>query len=64
MVGPSKDEMSRIAAFLELTEEDYKNLPQTDYIMNNTFWVGVHPSLGEKELDKISLEIHKFFKRN
>lgn len=43
-----------------LTEEDYKQLPNTDYIMNNTFWVGVFPALGKEEMDKISKLIHKF----
>jgi CDP-6-deoxy-D-xylo-4-hexulose-3-dehydrase len=46
----------------ELTETHYKVLPNTDFIMNNTFWVGVFPALGEKELDKTSDLIHKFIK--
>ena len=29
-------------------------LNNTDYIMNNTFWVGVHPSLGKEHLFYIS----------
>lgn len=45
-----------------LTEEHYKMLPNTDYVMNNTFWVGVFPALGEKQLDKISELIHKYFR--
>lgn len=44
----------------ELTEENYAALPNTDFIMNNTFWVGVFPGLGEKELDKTSKLIHEF----
>ena len=46
----------------DLTEEDYKQLPNTDFIMNNTFWVGTFPALGEKEMTKISDTIHKFVK--
>ncbi len=46
----------------DLTEEHYKMLPNTDFIMNNTFWVGVFPALGEKELDKTSHIIHEFIK--
>ena len=45
-----------------LTEEDYKLLPNTDYIMNNTFWVGVYPALGTKEMDRTSGVIHSFIK--
>ena len=46
----------------DLTEEDYKQLPNTDFIMNNTFWVGTFPALGKKEMTKISDTIHKFVK--
>ena len=30
--------------------------------MNNTFWVGVFPALGEEEIQKTSDVIHKFVK--
>ena len=46
----------------ELTEEHYRLLPNTDFIMNNTFWVGIYPALGQKELDKTSKVIHDFVK--
>lgn len=48
----------------DLTEQHYSLLPNTDFVMNNTFWVGVFPALGKKELDKISDLIHKFVKEN
>lgn len=44
----------------QLNDSDYSELPNTDYIMNNTFWVGIYPALGEKEILKISNAIHKF----
>lgn len=44
----------------ELSETQYKLLPNTDFIMNNTFWVGTFPALGERELDKTSELIHRF----
>lgn len=44
----------------DLTEEHYKQLPNTEFIMNNTFWVGVFPALGEAELDRTSKAIHDF----
>lgn len=43
-----------------LTEEEYNKLPNTDYIMNNTFWVGVHPALGNEEINMISDTIKQF----
>lgn len=42
----------------DLTEEHYKLLPKTDFIMNNTFWVGTFPALGEAEITRISDAIH------
>lgn len=47
----------------DLGDEHYKLLPVTEFIMNNTFWVGVFPALTEKELNKISEVIHKFIKK-
>jgi CDP-6-deoxy-D-xylo-4-hexulose-3-dehydrase len=45
-----------------LTEEDYKLLPNADFIMNNSFWVGIYPAINSKHLDKISESIHEFIK--
>lgn len=42
----------------DLTEEHYKMLPKTDFIMNNTFWVGTFPALGQDEIQRISDAIH------
>lgn len=53
---------SNILTSNNLTEENYAMLPNTDFIMNNTFWVGVFPALGKKELDKTSSLIHNFVK--
>lgn len=44
----------------EMNDDYYKLLPNTDFIMNNTFWVGIFPALGKKELDKTCDLIHKF----
>ena len=43
-----------------LTEKEYNKLPNTDYIMNNTFWVGVHPALGNEEINMISDTLKQF----
>jgi CDP-6-deoxy-D-xylo-4-hexulose-3-dehydrase len=44
-----------------LSEKDYASLPKTDFIMNNTVWVGCFHGLGEKELSRISSVIHRLF---
>ena len=45
----------------DLSDEHYNMLPNTDFIMNNTFWVGVHPQLGKKEIERTCEIFHKFF---
>ena len=47
----------------DLTEEHYKMLPKTEFIMNNTFWVGTFPALGEEEIIRISDIIHRFINK-
>ncbi len=39
-------------------------LEVTDNIMNNTFWVGIHPSLGEEELDYIGKSLEESVRQN
>ncbi len=53
---------SEIISSGDLTEEHYKLLPNTDFIMNNTFWVGTFPALGEAEITRILDTIHQFIK--
>ncbi len=36
------------------------NLPNTDAVMNGTFWIGVHPGLDEAKLDYIANQIETF----
>ena len=48
----------------DLSEKEFALLPNTDYIMNNTFWVGTFPALGAKELAKTSAVIHQFVKEH
>lgn len=47
-----------------LTEKEYALLPNTEFIMNNTFWVGTFPALGEEELARVSQTIHDFVKEH
>lgn len=43
-----------------LSEEDYARLPSSEYIMNNSFWIGCFPALGEAELSRTTLTIRGF----
>ena len=38
-------------------------LDTTDLIMNNTFWVGIQPAIGEEELSFIAQTLKNFFKK-
>lgn len=49
---------SKLMSSKDLNEEVYKKLPNTEFIMNNTFWVGTFPALGEKEITRIADAIH------
>lgn len=48
----------------ELTEEHYKMLPETDFIMNNTFWIGVYPGIKEENLKHIISVFEDFISKN
>jgi CDP-6-deoxy-D-xylo-4-hexulose-3-dehydrase len=39
-----------------------KDLKNTDFVMNNTFWIGVYPGLSEKHLEYSVTKIDNFFK--
>lgn len=45
-----------------LTDEHFGLLPNTEFIMNNTFWVGVFPTLSKDDILRISNVIHSFVK--
>ena len=41
----------------------YKKLEISNIIMNQTFWLGVHPSLNNKHLDKVALLLTQYFEK-
>lgn len=51
---------SDILSSKDLNEDWYKKLPNTEFIMNNTFWVGTFPALGEEEITRIANTIREF----
>lgn len=48
----------------EISDEIYAMLPNADFIMNNTFWIGCYPALNEIELSKVSALIRSFVRKN
>lgn len=47
-----------------LTEDNYKSLPGTEFIMNHTFWVGVAQNNTPEDMKKTSKVIHAFVENN
>ncbi len=45
-----------------LTENDYKMMPNTDMIMNSTFWIGIWPGLNKAEIEYMVQKISAFVK--
>jgi|TARA_B110000971_G_C19723740_1_gene369811 CDP-4-dehydro-6-deoxyglucose reductase, E1 len=39
----------------------HKNLRNTDFVMHNTFWIGLHPGLSEEHLSYVAEKIKNFF---
>ena len=54
--------LTKQPAYIKKIYKVSDKLPITDLIMNNTFWVGIHPALGEEELSFVSKKILEFFK--
>lgn len=44
----------------ELTDEDCRTLPVTEFIMRSTFWVGVAQNLTDTDMEKISSVLYEF----
>ena len=41
----------------------HKGLKNTDFIMENTFWIGLYPGLSKNHLEYTVNKIKKFFKK-
>lgn len=42
----------------------HRNLKNSDFVMNSTFWVGIYPGLDKEKIDYVGEEINNFFKKN
>jgi CDP-6-deoxy-D-xylo-4-hexulose-3-dehydrase len=45
----------------DMTFKVHKNLPNTDFVMENTFWIGLYPGLTLQHLEYSISKIKKFF---
>jgi CDP-6-deoxy-D-xylo-4-hexulose-3-dehydrase len=51
----------RQPAFKNIERKVAGDLKNTDFIMNNTFFIGVYPGLGQPEIDYIVEKFNEFF---
>lgn len=60
---PLKIRNSEVIYSDQLDEEHYVQLPNTDIIMNNTFWIGVWPGITSKDIDYVVSVFKRFFNK-
>jgi CDP-6-deoxy-D-xylo-4-hexulose-3-dehydrase len=53
----------RQPAYLDSKYRVIGELPNTDYVMNNVFWIGVYPGLTPEMIDYIVEQLHKAVRR-
>ena len=56
--------LTRQPAFQDKPMRKINDLGNTDYIMNNTFFVGVYPGIGDDQIDYMVDKFSQFFDRN
>ncbi len=56
--------LTRQPAFQDKQMRKINDLENTDYIMNNTFFVGVYPGIGDDQIDYMVDKFSQFFDRN
>ena len=54
--------LTRQPAFRKMYYEQVGGLENSDYIMDRTFWIGVHPSLTQSQLEYIVDSFYDFFR--
>ena len=54
----------RHPSFKDIKYRVCENLKNTDFIMNNTFWIGVYPGLGNNQIDYILKIFNEFIKKS
>jgi len=56
--------LTRQPAFLDKQMRKINNLENTDYIMNNTFFIGVYPGIDDAQIEYMIDKFTKFFQNN
>ena len=56
--------LTRQPAFLDIKMRQINSLVNTDYIMNNTFFVGLYPGIDDDQIDYMVDKFSKFFRKN
>lgn len=54
----------RHPSFEDVNYRVYEDLKNTDFIMNNTFWIGVYPGFKDKRINYILEKYDEFFREN
>ncbi|NQY80269.1 MAG: lipopolysaccharide biosynthesis protein RfbH [Candidatus Caenarcaniphilales bacterium] len=54
---------SKILTASDIDDFIYEQLPETDYVSSNTFWIGTYPGLSNDDLDHIIHTVDSFLKR-
>ena len=54
--------LTRQPAFRKMYYEQIGGLENSDYIMDRTFWIGVHPSLTQPQLEYVVESFYAFFR--
>ncbi len=55
--------LTKQPAYIGKTFKVSGNLQNTDFVMQNTFWIGLYPALGEEELSFVANTIKKLIKK-
>ena len=56
--------ITRHPSFENVKYRIYGNLKNTDFIMNNTFWIGVYPGLTDEMIEFILNKFREFIQSN
>ena len=56
--------LTKQPAYIGKTFKVSGNLQNTDFVMQNTFWIGLYPALGEEELSFVANTIKKLIKND